>query len=626
MANLNLGYKKVAGLDWPKTTPDYSAYLTIARFGRSPLYWRKQWGVRIESCSTELGSDDPGECMVKGVRKLIPCFLYDVNPWGDSILYECTNNVETVLIGSAGCGKSHSVGVWALMWWGLAPETTAVFLSSTSRAGLLRRVWGYLAELFAHLKKQGFPGVHSRQLTAIVNEDDERKGVTADSVRAGVIGVAVEKGNETEIAGKIRGAHHMYPFSSKYAGMGSVVQIADECDVMANAGAFYEAVSNLKAGCDVYRLVSMGNIRTRKMVNALSDRADPKRGWGAIDIDATTRWESRRGAVVLRFDALKSPGYGNPDRYGYLPTKASVAAVLAECHGNENDPKYLSMVRAFPSDAADLNCVFPHQLQERYKVLEDVEFAPPGQPLYSVMGIDPAFTAGGDRCAVCVGQVGYFREGVLGIRIAELVYLEIDGLSEIPVTYQLDAQIAPLVARHGIQYEDIAVDSTGTQTLADVLEENAGVYGVRRVSFSSRATSNPVSAQDPTPASQRYGDLRSEMWFRILEYARYGQIRNLPEEASIEFSTRQRAMKRLDCIESKTDMKKRMGGKSPDAADSVALMLYAACERGLLPGATTGRRGFRPGRRSSSGRGPGYLDTLPDYSEAEYDEEDLIEG
>lgn len=585
MEILSKKYKTVAGFEWTVSAPDYQCYLNAARFGHSKKWVKRQTGVY--ATATDLKLCDPGECMVLAMREIFPRHVLDMNRWAENISISFVNNLETGILGAAGCGKSRVIAALALLWWSPAPKTSTLFMASTSKDGLKRRVWGYMAEMFDYLKKKGYPGVHNRQMTAILNESDAKEGVSADSVRSGIFGIAVESGNDTEVSGRIGGAHQSTVEGADNFGEGSVVMIADECNAMAGAGAWYKAVSNMIAGADLFRMVSMANPWSGAASGAVGSRCTPKDGgWSSIDIDSTYEWESTKGAHVIRLDAYDSPGVkDDPERYSYLPTEETIAEILKQSDGNMKDPRFLCMARAMVSDGISYDTVLPRVLQERYKVLDDVEFLPGGE-LFNVMGIDPAFTQGGDKCAAVVGQVGYFPGMRLGIRVAELRFLEIDGTSKRPVSYQLEAQVNQMRTEYDIPMENVFIDSTGTQALDDVIEEQAREYGINRISFSFRATDDPVSEQDPTPSNQRFGSIRGQMWYKAREFARCGQLKNLPPEAAEEFASRIVLPRKLIEIESKLDYKLRNGGKSPDAGDGVALMLFGAFMLGVMPGAT----------------------------------------
>lgn len=580
--------RKVCGLDWPLNTPEYMPYLVIARFGHSPRYWEHkigQYGV-----ARDLGLPDPGECMVEGFRKLFTPQEFSINAWSESALISMTNNVETILAGAASCGKSWTTGAWGYIWWALAPQNTTVFCGSTSVKALRRRTFKPVVAIHNILKKRGLPGVYSRSLVAVVNEDDNRDGVTADDVSTGVLGLAFFGSSTPEDqASRIGGTHNSTTQGSPYSGQGSVVAILDELQALPGE-AISRALLNMASGTDLYRVVGSGNFNTR--TDMMGERGEPQYGWASVGIDDDHQWETARGGYLIRYDALKSPAVLDPDgerKYPFLPNRTHIKNQLNEVKGNTNDPKFLSMARAWPRSEEDIGIIFPRVLQSKYKVCEPVQWMH-GAPENTYLAFDPAYTADGDKAAFAVLHTGVFSTGKYGIAIGDITYARIDAQkTERPVQYQLSDQHIKRLKDLGIPITHSCLDESATQLVGDVITMEYGAPGIVRMNYASRATDRPISAHNNKRARDEYANYITELWFRVVEFASFGQIRGMPDEASRQFATRQRQLERQPIrMESKKDYKARFG-RSPDDADVVAMGVGLVLQvEGLIPGKSVG--------------------------------------
>lgn len=578
-------YKRVCGLDWPINTPDHVPYLTIARLGWSPRAMKRLVGEA--KTAKQLGLPDPGECMVEGVRRLLTPQEFSINHWSEQILISLTNNEETTLAGAASCGKSFVTGLWALLWWSMCPRTTVCFMGSTSVSALRRRTFIGCIRYHTLLKKRGGIGVFSRSLCAIVNEDENRDGITADDVSSGILGIAFFGSSSPETqATRIGGTHMSTIPGSPDDGSGSVVVILDEMQALPSE-AISRALVNLASGTDLVRVCGSGNFNTR--TDMLGERAEPATGWASVTLDDKT-WPTTRGGVLIRLDAYDSPAVIEPDgeeKYPFLVGPKHIQRMLKEVKGNELDPKFLSMARAWPRLEDDIAVVFPVTLQAKHKVRRVAEWMNPLEPRQRVMALDPAYTAGGDQAAVCIMEVGVFSDGVLGMSVAYLDSLRIDAKSSTPVQYQIAEQIIRLAAEWHIPMTHFGVDSSANQLIADVIARESGQEGIVRINFAGRATDNPISVFSTTPAKDKFANLISELWFRVVEYASFGQLRNLPAEPSRQFASRKIDPNRTPTRLIKKSEYKKECGRSPDEADVVAMAAHLVqTVLRISPGAT----------------------------------------
>ena len=578
-------FKSIGGCDWKRDTPDFECYLKLARFGHSGRYLERTLGGT--GTWEERGLMNPGEALVQGVSRLFTPVEFSMNTWSEDILYSLTNERETILAGASSCGKSHVTGLFAYLWWMIAPTSTTCFMGSTSVKDLKRRTFSSVVNYHAIVKKKGGPGIFSKQLTAIVNESDSKEGVSADDVACGVLGLAFfGSASPEDQASRIGGTHQSTTKGAPNAGEGSVVVILDEMQALP-AEAISRALINLASGVDLMRICGSGNFNTR--TDMLGERAEPKDGWSSVTIDYDHEWTTTRGGKLIRLDALRSPAVVEEDgekKYPFLPNREHIANQLAEVKGNENDPAYWSMTRAWPREEDDISIVFPAVLQAKYKVRLPVEWGHNSGDIQTVLALDPSF-GGADKAAMCALDVGIFADGRRGMAVREITYMTIDGKSPRPVQYQLSDQFRRKAQELNIPMSHCGLDESATQLVGDVITMESGEPGLVRINFAARPTDNLVSVHSMVKAADRWGNLVTEMYLRLVEYGSFGQLRNVPAEASRQLAIRQTLPDRQPLrLERKKDHKKRLG-RSPDDADVLAMACYLAMiVLGLMPGAT----------------------------------------
>lgn len=606
-------YKNIGGLDWPVNTPEWFAFLQIARLGHSPNAMYHITGER--KSADDLGLMNPGYAMIRCAKELLTPEEFSFNRWSEQILYELTNQKETILAGAASCGKSFVSGLWSELWRGGAPDNTAIFMGSTSVSALRRRTFIGVIRYHNLLKQKipGWSGIYSRSLCAIVNEDENREGITADDISTGILGIAFFGSSSPEVQATRIGGTHMstVPGAPDY-GKGSVVVILDEMQALPGE-AISRSLVNLSSGTDLARIVGSGNFNSR--TDMLGDRAEPKVGWSAVDIDTDKSWTTTRNGLLIRLDAYDSPAVVEEEgdiKYPFLVGPAHIERMLNEVRGQEDHPAFLSMARAWPRLDESALTVFPMTLQSKYKVREAVEWAVPNAPREKVLALDPAFTAGGDNAAVCILELGLFADGTYGANVAYLGYLNIDAKTTMPVAYQLSTQVEQLAREHRIPAHHIGVDDSATQNVADIIAMAMGESTLVRINYASKASEDPASEFTDKTAHESWANLITELWFRVVEYSASGQLRGLPVEAARQFGNREIVPDRLPVRLSKKKDHKQRHGCSPDDADVVAMALYVARKVcGFYPGASAARPGggFPFQQAFNQGRSPDYMES-----------------
>jgi len=308
----------------------------------------------------------------------------------------------------------------------------------------------------------------------------------------------------------------------------------------------------------------------------------------------TGSWMSASGYWVRHHDGMKSPGVVDPAKaklYPHLMTRAQYDDNLRRVGGNTDSPRIWKMVRGFPAPGATAT---PTILDPKVATANNCGSAMPEgrwEVLGSVMGVDPAWSEGGDDAVVARPEI-VLLYGKPTLDFTGRVYMiPISATSPVPVTQQQRDAVVNLLRQPGappMRY--VAVDSSGNQGLADDLDMYVGP-GCMHVNNSVRASDKPIrAAGDGTPAKDILYDRGTESWTVLAEFCRAGQVRGLPPKAVQALVSRRFATRGKDRVvahplrmEAKEDFSIRFKG-SPNEADACALAALAAKERfGIMP-------------------------------------------
>jgi hypothetical protein len=140
--------------------------------------------------------------------------------------------------------------------------------------------------------------------------------------------------------------------------------------------------------------------------------------------------------------------------------------------------------------------------------------------------------------------------------------------------------------KRGIPVTHLAIDDSGTQSVADVVEVEIG-RGCIRCNSGSAASDRPIARLNGTPVNERYVDRGTELWIQVAELGRNRQLRGMSAEECGQFTSRRLVMAgKRKRLERKVEYKTRLKGfRSPDDADAAALCVEAArVACGLHPG------------------------------------------
>ena len=538
-------FKRLYGLDWPVDTPEVYIDLVCAK------KWRED-----PFCHASLLK--PWEHMLRACRVLFTPAELSISPWTEQHAVDWTSENFCITWGSASCSKSNDYGCFAVLDWITDPTQTVTMMASTTREMLKIRSYESVVRYFSILKRNPYflvPGKESRTSCAILNEsdpDNDTGGHTTTTVKASIRGVAVNDG------GSIQGAHLPY-----------VRLILDEMALMRQKT--FDERTNLSIGATDFRFFGLANPES---LFDLSARASvPLEGWASVD-EMTEEWRSRYGKV-RHHNGFKSPAITEPDgakKYPYLINQKQIDVILNEEHGNDDSPKVWTMVKGFPPPQGLERTVLTEADLVTYGAQDSSPWAAGLNPI-TVAALDAAFTHDGDGCVLQFASVGRVAPGVPAIVMGEKVYLTIESSSKRPVTEQIVNQVREHLERLNVPVTLLAVDDSGTQSVADAIEMAIGL-GVTRYNYANRPSDN-VTLGGRDKYSDRYADKVTELWVLASEFVRSRQIRGLDAEAGKYLTSRRfvrRARNARLALEGKKDFKKRTGGRSPDEGDAAAMV------------------------------------------------------
>jgi len=480
--------------------------------------------------------------------------------------------------GCAASGKSTSAAVYALMDWISAPNETTVTVCSTSLEALRQRIWREILRYHGLLRQQD-PSVFGnvrRQPPMLSYEPEEQDG-QASTINA-MFGIAIPEGDDENAMRNAFGKHNRYN-----------ILILDEMQMMHPAAA--NAYDNISTGGIENKFLGMGNPWSR--LDGLGKASEPKDGWNSISPEME-QWETKKG-VCLYFDGLKSPGIKDPKKYHFLLCQKDIDSMMVD--PGPDSPRFWSQRRGFCPPEGLVETVLSENFISKFNMKDSINWR--DRPRYCA-GLDPSFSAGGDKAVYTPAKVGLATNGkqVIQLLPPENINLQLTQDGE-PLVYVLAHNVIEKLIRDGITPSDLTIDTTGAQrALADIIDiewqqrmkdnKDLGSGRCHRLSFGGKASDKPLNMQDDTPCCELYGNKVTELWMMMREFGLNDQIRGLSDQAAIEFCMRTvlGSIKggRI-VVEPKSEMKVRTAGHSPDTADSnVCVIEHVRFMIGIIPG------------------------------------------
>jgi hypothetical protein len=498
------------------------------------------------------------------------------NYWFTSILRATCMHRRLFLVGTASGGKTFSLAVSGMNFWGAAPKSTTFLVTSTDSESLKSKIWGTILDL--HERDRLKIGHRINYEDAIVINPNAKDRDVRDAIKA----IALPKGSEGEKAiGKVQGRKNA-----------NIIWAADEYGHMDPF--VKKARSNLRMGCLSFGFWACSNKPEEGDPMFQDAMPDPEKyplGWETPGLDELEGWETVGGGYCLYLDGLKSPNLQAPagakDPFPMLTRRESIEEERKE--SGEDGYGWWKYVRAFPRAGSTHDKLIDSKFLERYRALEGPVWADPNW--ITVAGLDAAWTQGGDDCTADFGRVGVSETGVkilahepdairLNVKVSgkgtfeeqlshvfieecrkrdcHVVAIDISGSGG-----RLANALVEVARKEGWKLEMIAVDSAGRP-------DEDSVYPVGSVNKKGR---------------ELFDRKVSEVWVGYRLAVQEGWIRgvSLTAKATREMNDR-RISSDVDkkwVVEPKKDYKERNQGKSPDNSEARVLLCWGARKHGL---------------------------------------------
>lgn len=464
---------------------------------------------------------------------------------------------ETLITGPASGGKTFGAALYILLSFLSDPDNTGALICSTTLDGLKRRLWGDIRRLFL--------AIHEHPLFAGLNIVDSKTCIQSNKgdMKHGIFGIAVAEGNERKALGRIIGFHPKRLF----------VVVDELTDV---GWAIVEACTNLFTGKQKAHFIGIGNATS--FFDSHGKMCEPADGWNSINVDSP-RWITKRSGICVHFDGFKSPNIKHGKVIYPFLLKPEDIEETRRNYG-ENSPQMWRMRRGFWCPDGTVSTVMSEPLINNFLCLNKAIWQ--GEYL-EWAALDPAFE-GGDRCVLRFGRVGKDNHGrdVLECSGIHIIKPDASRFEQRPLEYQIADQVKDQCGLRGIPVERFGMDITGAgASLAAIVSEEWG-NGFHRTHFAERASDLACSPTDLRSCYDVYKNKVTELWYSIRQAIMGYQIKALDPETAVELCHRKYESGTKICVESKTEIKSNPGGKSPDLADALAVLLDTVKHKGAM--------------------------------------------
>lgn len=504
--------------------------------------------------------------------------VYDWRPKSGRDTWRCLFEHDQVLVQGAGAmGKSFSAGAWFYLDWWRDPEYTCIKVISLTKEHAERNI-------FANIKT-----FHRTALVRPVTDQEDKATsiqVTADN-KNGIQLVAIPKGESGH--GTLRGYHPTPRFGAEHKLWGRLSRthvVLDEAEEIPSG--VWEGINNILSTSDSEKYAGhikiFGASNPKDRTSAFGQRCEPVNGWASIDCEDDHEWESKEGYHVLRLDAARCENViERRIVYGGLQTYQGFMSYMSRGRTAEA----MTMARGwFPEEGMAMGIITPAMMDNSLGI---VRFIGPVVPLAA---FDLALE-GNDQVMCSYGRFGLSdgwtpQSGQFISFPKPRVVLQLDSQIPFPKkpTLEQTQAIIKFAKQMKIGPNWLVVDRTGNG--AGIHDSLCTLFGgeVMGVNYSWAASEHHILGDDSQKANELYNGVVTELLFGLSKYLEFEYLKISPSfrnEDLIRQATARRYKQKgagLVRVESKGEYCKRTRSKSPDALDSLSMLVYLMRLRG----------------------------------------------
>lgn len=486
---------------------------------------------------------------------------------------------------AASMGKSYSLGGRLLLEWARDPEWTTVKVIGPTEQHLEENLFSHLVALHqsAALPMPGEVG-------------DLFIGLDRRNRFSSITGLIIPVGKQKK-SGRLQGIKRR-PRREEHPIHGDLSRLFILLDELENipTGIFSD-LDNLLSNfsqADVNGLKIFGCYNPCDISHEVAKRVEPEKGWENFDIDADYQWKSKRGWDVLRLDGEKSENVVQ-DKIIYpgLQTKAGLERIARNAGGIKS-AGYFSQGRGAypPQGTVEMNVFAPGILS---KMVGEFIWLGEPQPCGSCDlalegGASAIFTLGKWGPATGIkfppsldhptGRTVMFKNSRQQVVPRYGLQAEQQFILPKAATVAMKDKIIDVCRRAKVRPDWSAFDRTGNGAgVCDLIRHEWG--NIHDVNFSEGGSDGKIFLEDTKSCAESYDRISSELWFAMRAYAEFGFLLLHPQLSLEKLSTqllqrRYSVVNKRSKVESKRDFGSRGSWSSPDEADSLSLLVYAA--------------------------------------------------
>jgi hypothetical protein len=504
--------------------------------------------------------------------------VYDWRPKSSRDSWRCLFDHDLLLIQGAGAmGKSFGAAAWFYLDWFRDPFYTNIKTISLTREHAERNIFASIKNF--HRTALVRPEFHKTEdlVTSIQASDDAKQGIHL---------VAIPKGESGH--GTLRGFHPTPRFGSAHKRWGRLSRthvILDEAEEV--PAGVWEGINNIISTADIEgspgHIKIFGASNPKDRTSDFGQRCEPRDGWSSIDCEEDFEWESKEGFHVLRLDAARCENVVERKIvYQGLQTYQGFMGYMSRGRTAEA----MTMARGwFPEEGQAMSIITPAMMNNAMGMLR---FVGPVVPLaafdLALEGNDQVLCSYG-RFGLCDGwtdQAGTFHE-FKQPRIA----LQLDSQMPFPkrATLEQTQAIIRFCKQMRIAPNWLAVDRTGNGS--GIHDSLCTLFGteVMGINYSWAASDTHILGEDSQKANELYNGVVTELLFGLAKYLEFEYLKISPgfrNEDLVRQATARRYKQKgkgMVRVESKGEYCKRTRSSSPDALDSLSILVYLMRQR-----------------------------------------------